>query len=80
MGTSSVSSSVSNSANSGVSNRSTRRTGATGAVRNNTTIINKQGTAGANGTTTTVRTQGDPGFQLGQDSDVIKTFRKYFGL
>ena len=82
MGASSVYSSSSSVSNSGQMSTSVQKTGATGAVKNVNNFTSTNGANGAPGktSTTTVRTQGDPGFQLGQDSEVIKYFRSYFGL
>lgn len=82
MGTSSVYSSSSSVSNTGQMSTSIQKTGATGAVKNVNNFTSVQGKNGAPGktTTTTVRTQGDPEFQLGQESEVIKSLRQYFGL
>lgn len=57
-------SSSSSVSNSGQMSTQTSTTGATGAQVN----------------TTTIRVAGDPGFSLGQDSDVIKGYRSMMGL
>lgn len=82
MGKATTSSTVKNVSNSGEMSTSTSRTGNTPGVKNTTTIVSNPGANGApgNASTNTVRIGGDPGFQLGQDSDVIKYFRQYFGL
>lgn len=63
-GTATTTSTVKNSSNSGEMSTSSQSTGATGAVTN----------------TTVIRTQGDPGYSAGQESDVIKNYRKMMGL
>lgn len=81
-GKATTSSYVRNVSNTGQMSTSSQKTGATGGVVNKTSIYSAPGANGAPGTssTTTVRTQGDPGFQIGQESDVIKYFRQFFGL
>lgn len=59
-----VTSSSSSVVNTGEMSTSTQHTGATGGQVN----------------TTVIRTQGDPGFPAGQESDVIKAYRAFFGL
>lgn len=82
MGKATTTSVVKNVSNSGQMSTSSQKTGNTGGVVNKTTIVSSPGANGAPGTgsTTTVRTQGDPGFQIGQESDVIKYLRQFFGL
>lgn len=50
--------------NSGQMSTSTQRSGATGAAVN----------------TTNIRVQGDPGSPAGQESEVIRGYRAFFGL
>lgn len=57
-------SSSSSVSNSGEMSTSTQKTGATGAASS----------------TTTIRVQGDPGYSLGQDSEVIRKYRGFMGL
>lgn len=82
MGKATTSSTVKNVSNSGQMSTSSKKTGATGGVVNKTTIVSSPGANGApgSGSTTTIRTAGDPGFPMGQESDVIKYFRSIFGL
>lgn len=81
MGKATTSSVVKNVSNSGQMSTSSMKTGSTGGVVNKTSIVSSPGTNGANGTSTsTVRIGGDPGFTLGQDSEVIRNLRRYFGL
>lgn len=57
-------SSSSSVSNTGQMSNKTSTTGATGAVSN----------------TTNIRVQGDPGFPGGQESEVIRNYRKMMGL
>lgn len=61
----SVSSSSSSISNSGEMSVHTSSTGATGAVHNVTNIVSQPG---------------DPGYALGQDSEVIRKHRQMMGL